>query len=214
MKVEYSPSDEIDAPESRKSSEPIWMGKTFSWGRICGISVFSFLPGGGWRGSVKLLLPVSASRLFDLAMLEISPYRKKLGCLLTSQGARDAREKASRKTESLRIHYSAVLGSMEVWKKCWSWSRSSIFLGLIVELAVSLLLSAASGSWCGNLPRSRNELSQKETRDSSLSYLSHERYPGIPLVSSPFLRLPFTTYLPICMQYGPGLCHAPTFEDR
>ena len=31
------PSDERDAPESLKSSVPIWMGKTRSWGRILGI---------------------------------------------------------------------------------------------------------------------------------------------------------------------------------
>ena len=31
------PSDESEAPESLKSSVPIWMGKTRSWGKILGI---------------------------------------------------------------------------------------------------------------------------------------------------------------------------------
>ena len=35
--VECVPSEESDAPESLKSSVPIWIGKTRSWGRILGI---------------------------------------------------------------------------------------------------------------------------------------------------------------------------------
>ena len=30
----YQPSEPIDAPESLKTSDPIWIGKTFSYGRI------------------------------------------------------------------------------------------------------------------------------------------------------------------------------------
>lgn len=38
---EILPSELIEAPESRKSSEPIWMGKTFSCGRMFGMSEFT-----------------------------------------------------------------------------------------------------------------------------------------------------------------------------
>lgn len=41
------PSDEMDAPESLNSSEPIWIGKTRSWGRIFGILVISCVEDAG-----------------------------------------------------------------------------------------------------------------------------------------------------------------------
>lgn len=34
--IQYSPSEEIEAPDRRNSSEPICMGKTFSGGNIKG----------------------------------------------------------------------------------------------------------------------------------------------------------------------------------
>ena len=33
---EHVPSDDIDAPDRRNKSDPIWIGKTFSWGRMEG----------------------------------------------------------------------------------------------------------------------------------------------------------------------------------
>lgn len=41
-------SDEMEAPESLNSSEPIWIGKTRSWGRILGILLMSW--GVDWAG--------------------------------------------------------------------------------------------------------------------------------------------------------------------
>lgn len=48
---EYKPSDEMEAPESLNSSDPIWMGNTRSCGKILGILDMSWgVEGGRWRG--------------------------------------------------------------------------------------------------------------------------------------------------------------------
>jgi hypothetical protein len=48
----YVPSDEREAPDSLKSSDPICMGNTRSWGRILGILEMSCgAEGGRWKVS-------------------------------------------------------------------------------------------------------------------------------------------------------------------
>jgi hypothetical protein len=46
---EYRPSDAIEAPDNLNNSDPIWIGKTFSAGRIDGVEAWDFprtIPGG------------------------------------------------------------------------------------------------------------------------------------------------------------------------
>ena len=66
------PSEDMEAPESLKSSEPIWMGKTRSWGSILGILVRSWTVEFGVRAScwtprdvAGVPPPLSASPLLD-----------------------------------------------------------------------------------------------------------------------------------------------------
>lgn len=68
------PSEEMEAPESLKSSEPIWMGKTRSCGSILGILLKSWTVEAGvriscWtpRDGVGVPAPLSTSPLLDFA---------------------------------------------------------------------------------------------------------------------------------------------------